>query len=155
MYIRKPCGASNNNNRFTRFISQELQKVHQSSQNKKFISVYPVLEVFVPSVHNSLSGYCVCSLLLLSSSLLIVRVFFVLESVYSSCCPTPKMFGVEMWYFSTNSILNELSALAGELMRSEGRNRSKGSLICRIYPELDVIISGNELDQGTYQESGS
>jgi hypothetical protein len=77
------------------------------------------------------------------------------SAVPSERCPTPKMFGVEMWYFSTNSILNNLSALAGELMRPEVRNRSKGSLICWIYPELDVIISGNELDQGTYQESGS
>ena len=72
MYIRKPCGASNKQ----QIVLQLEPEVHQF----KFISQ----EVFVPSVHTSLSGYCVCSLLLLSSSLLVVRVFFVLESVYSS-----------------------------------------------------------------------
>src|ERR1700691_4524451 len=93
MYIRKPCGASNNN----KIVHQLEPEVHQfkfTSQNKKFISVYPALEVFVPSVHTSLSGYSVCSLSLLSSSLLVVRILFVLESVYSSrqqCdCVTPR-----------------------------------------------------------------
>ena len=75
MYIRKPCGASNNNDQFT-----SLSVRTRSSS----VIIYPVLEIFVSSVHNLLSGYCVCSLSLLSSSLLVVRVFFVLESIYSS-----------------------------------------------------------------------
>jgi hypothetical protein len=47
MYIRKPCGASNNNRKFTSPVHQLEPEVHQvkfTSQNKKFIS--PCLSSF-------------------------------------------------------------------------------------------------------------